>query len=286
MEIATQLLDIYSPITENDIVSAQNYVRRRESAASGLSSLIDALLKDAAAEITEICYRYGVDPRRFTLTERYNARMFSEVAEVLDRLEDEIMDLVLDYSLRCTESKKRRAVLLPWVLALGRGSRNLQQTLRARMKMFIGDMEAVICSMVQAKVPLTGAVTKIRSGLHAVYTIPEVRSAFSRSIRLQAQNLRTKGVKKGNVGNSSSEANNILRFAQITVQMAWMRNQLLSYKDRGAAGYYVFRGSSYQCDLCDSRVGWHPMKDMDAYPPQHGHCMCYAVPVFRNTDNH
>lgn len=285
MDTENQLLDTYRPITEADIVTARNYVRRRESAAHGLSSLIDALLKDAAAEITQICYRHGVDPQRFTLTSEYNGKMFEEVASVLDRMEDEILDLVLDYSTRCTESKKRRSLLLPWILSLGRGNRNLQQTLHARIRMFVGDMEAVIPSMVQAKVPLASAVTKIRSGLHAIYTIPEVRAAFSRSVRMQAQNIRTKGAKKGNVGNSSSEANNIIRFGEITLQMSWMRNQLMNYEERGAAGYYVFRGSSYPCALCDSKTGFHPVTDISEVIPAHGHCMCFAVPVFMNDND-
>lgn len=281
METDYQLLDIYAPITDADIKEAQRYVTRREVAAVNLSSIIDELLKEAATTITEICYRYGVDPKRFTLTSKYNEKMFDEVVDVLDDLEYEIMGWLEDYATRCAEDEKSKNILLLWVLLLGRKNRNLEQTLQARLRMFLGDMEAAIAAMVQAKVSLTDAVTKIKSGLHAVYMIPEVRAAFSRSVMMQARNIRTKGVKKGNVGNSNSEANNIIRFGEITVQMAWMHYQLTEYQEQGAAGYYVFRGSNYPCEnLCDLHTGFHPITDTESYPPQHGHCMCYAVPVF------
>ena len=283
--IDLQLLDIYEPITDEDIQSAQNYIGRRESAAHGLSALIDALLKDAAEKITRICYRYNIDPKTFSISQKYNEQMFGEIADVLNDLEDEILDLTLDYATRCTKSEKRKGALLPWILALGRGNNNLKQTLESRLRMFMRDIEAMVASLKLANVNIGQAITKVKSNLHAVYLMPEVRAAFRRSVMMQAKYLRDKGVKHGNVGSSNSEANNILRFAEITLQMAWMKNQLLNFKERGAAGFIVNRGSTYPCALCDSHVGWHTIDDVDSFPQFHGHCCCYAVPVFEKSSN-
>lgn len=280
-ETIQALLPYGYEIHEADVQSAKNYIIRRESAAHGLSSLIEALLKDAAARITEICYRYGIDPQRFTLTSKYNEKMFDEVAQALDQLEDEIMDLLLDYATRCTESEERKKAILPWLLLLGRDNRNLKQTLENRIRMFVKDIEAMVVSMSLAKYDLQKAITKIKSNLHTVYVTPEVRAAFNRSVKMQATFIRAKGIKQGNIGNSNSEANNILRLGEITVQMAWMRNLRLNYEKNGAVGFYVGRGSNYPCGkVCDLHVGYHDISETEHFPPFHGHCCCWTIPVF------
>ena len=271
----------YKEPTEADVRTGKNYVLRRESAAHGLSSLIDALLKDAAEDITKLCYQYNVDPKDFQISSKYNGKLFEQVAKILDNLEEEILDLVLEYSLKCTESEKRRNILLPWILLLGRGNKNLKQTLEKRLFSFSRDLEAMIVAARLAKHDITKAITRIKSNLYTVYTMPEMLAAFKQASKVKATYINTKGVKHGNVGNSNSEANNIDRFAKTTLQMTWMRNQRLNYEESGAAGYVVLRGSSYTCDLCDSKVGWHPIEDTESYPPQHPNCVCFTVPTFK-----
>lgn len=281
METIQPLIPYGYEFRESDEKNAKEYLSRREKTAQALSSLVDALMKDAAEEITKICYRYGIDPQRFTISSAYNEKMFDEVAAVLDQLEEEIMDLTLDYATRCTEDKERKKSLLPWILLLGRGNRNLQQTLETRIKMFVKDLEALIVSMSMTKHNLQEAVTKIKSSLHTVYVTPEVRNAFNRSVKMQAKYIREKGIKHGNVGNSNSEANNILRFVKMTVQMAWMKSQIMDFGEQEAVGYVVRRGSNYPCDLCDSHVGYHDISDTEGFPQFHGHCLCIAIPVFK-----
>ena len=271
----------YELPTSADIQTGKNYVLRRESAARGLSLLIDALMKDAAEQITRLCYQYGVDPAKFHISHTYNEKLFEAIAQVLDNLEDEIMDLLMEYAMKCTESEKRRNMLLPWILLLGRKNRNLRQTLEARLRAFMKDMEAAVVVARLTNLDMTKAVSVIKSNLHTVYNMPGMTAAFANSTRFRAENIRTKGVKHGNMGNSNSEANNIDRFAKMTVQMSWMRNQYLNYQERGAAGYYYLRGSNYPCDICQSRVGFHPIEDTDSFPPAHGHCVCYTIPIFR-----
>lgn len=271
----------YEPPTEADVRTGKNYVLRRESAARGLSSLIDALLKDAAEKITTLCYQYNVDPKDFQISSKYNEKLFEQIAQILDELEDEILDLVLEYSTRCTESKKRRGTLLPWILLLGKNNRNLKQTLETRLRAFSRDIEAAIVVARLTKLDVTKAVTSIKSNLHTIYNMPGMTAAFANSSLFKAVNIRNKGVKHGNVGSSNSEANNIIRFAKTTVQMAWMQNQYLNYEEKGAAGFYVGRGSNYPCSLCDSHVGWHPIEETEHFPLFHAHCQCWTIPIFR-----
>lgn len=271
----------YKEPTEADVRTGKNYVLRRESAARGLSSLVDAMLEDAAEKITRLCYQYNVDPKDFQISSKYNEKLFEQIAQILDNLEEEILDILLDYSMRCTESEKRRNILLPWIVLLGRDNMNLRQTLEKRLLSFSRDLEAMIVAVRLAKYDMAKAITRIKSNLHAVYVMPEMIAAFKQASKLKATYIKTKGVKHGNVGSSNSEANNIDRFAKTTLQMAWMRNQRLNYEEKGAAGYAVLRGSNYPCDLCDSKVGWHPITDNESFPPFHPACQCYTIPIFK-----
>lgn len=271
----------YKEPTEADVRTGKNYVLRRESAARGLSSLVDAMLEDAAEKITRLCYQYNVDPKDFLISSKYDEKLFEQIAQILDNLEDEILDIVLEYSMRCTESDKRRNTLLPWIVLLGRDNMNLRQTLEKRLLSFSRDLEAMIVAVRLAKYDMAKAITRIRSNLHAVYVMPEMIAAFRQASKLKTTYIKTKGVKHGNVGSSNSEANNIERFAKTTLQMTWMRNQRLNYEEKGAAGYAVLRGSSYPCDLCDSKVGWHPITDTESFPIFHPSCVCYTVPIFK-----
>lgn len=269
----------YEPITESDIQTGKNYVLRREQAVRGLSCLIDALLKDATEKIVTLCYQYNVNPEEFLMNARYNEHLFELISDILDELEEEILDLVLDYSTRCTDSEKKKKNLLPWVLLLGRDKRNLTQTLEKRLRAFVKDLEAVVVASKLAGFDVIKAVTNARSNLYALYVTKEMQNAFKKAPKVMADNIKTRGVKHGNVGNSNSEANNIIRFATTTVQMTWMHEQQENYKGKGAAGFYVLRGSSYPCDICQSRVGFHLMTDTDSFPPFHPHCVCFTVPV-------
>jgi len=280
-DIQIQLLDIYQPISDEDIHSGKRFVLRRESAANGLASLVDGILSDAAAKITQIAYRYGIDPMNFELSPTYNEDMFKEVSTVLDELEDEILDLIYDYSTRCTKDEKKKLWLLPWILALGKNGKGLRQTLEDRLWMFSKDIEAMIAAAKTAKMDVTRAISVIRSNLHTAYNMPGMQAAFANASLYKARYIRTHGVKKGRRGSSNSEANNIIRFGKMTIQMAWMHYHHKLYEEQGAAGYYVLRGSAYPCDLCNSKVGFHTIEDTEGYPPFHYHCVCYTVPIFK-----
>lgn len=59
---------------------------------------------------------------------------------------------------------------------------------------------------------------------------------------------------------------------------AWTWYQHEEAKDNGAKGYYVLRGSSYPCDICNEAAGsFHPITDTEHIVPLHLHCVCYIV---------
>lgn len=273
----------YKSPTQDDINAAKAYILRRNDFAQQLEREIDDFLQDAAQKIVSICYKYNVDPKKFSITSQYNAEMMDEIAKVMDELEEEILALIEEYSTAEVdkEDKDKKTALLLWLATLGRGNRNLQDTLDAYLYKTMKDWEAAIAALLSEKVGFADAVTKIKTYLHSIYTMPEVLAAFKHAEDFAATYIRSRGVSQGAVGLSNNGSTNVTQMARTTLSMAWMRSQAIDFQETGAAGYYQLRGSNYPCDICDDEVGFHPgIADIYIRPYPHPHCMCYRVPIY------
>lgn len=274
----------YQAPSQQDIDAAKQFILQREENARMLEDKIDELLADAAEKIVIICYRYDVDPQKLYIASGFNEQMMNEIAEVMDELEEEILALMQEYATRSTKDRDRINALLLWMASLGRGNRNLRDTLEGYLYKFMKDLEAAIAALRFADATMADAVTKVKTNLHTIYTMPEVMAAFKNASEFAATYIQSRGVRKGGVGLSNNGSTNVTNMARLTLQMVWMRSRRLEMEEDGAAGFYVLRGSNYPCDYCDSKVGFHPMTDIDYFPPFHGHCCCYVVPIFTITD--
>ena len=267
--------------TQEDITSAKQFILRRNDYARLLESKVDDCLEDAAQKIVSICYKYDVDPKEFAINSKYNEKMMDEIAEVMDELEADIMSLIYDYSLRVTDDEKHRNLLAAWIALLGRGNNNLQDTLDGYLYKTMKDWEAAIAALRFANVAMADAVTKVKSNLHSIYTLPEVTAAFKHADDFNATYIQSHGVMAGGVGLSNNGSTNVTNMARLTLQMAWMREQGIEFDESGAAGYYQLRGSAYPCSVCDDEVGFHKgLEDLYTKPYPHPHCCCYRIPIF------
>lgn len=270
----------FRPPTQEEVRAAKQFILRRNEKARALADTIDKILADAAQEIVTICYKYNVEPQRFFIGSEYNAAMMAEINEVMDELEAEIYDLIYNASLSVAK-EDNRAWLAFWLSLLGRGNRNLRDTLKGYLYKTMKDWEAAIAALRYARVPLARAITKIRTHLHSIYTLAEVRAAFQHSTEFAATYIRSQGVMRGGMGLSNNGSTNVTNMAQTTLQMAWMHQQGSDFKEMGAIGYYQLRGSTYPCSLCDDETGFHQgMEDIFTRPYPHPHCCCYRVPIF------
>ena len=274
----------YVPPTQDDINSAKRYILRRNEYARLLESKIDDLLEDAATKIVTICYRYNIEPEKFFIGSEYNEKMMEEIASVMDQLEEEILDLIDEYSTAMLDDDKkdRKTALLLWLATLGRGNRNLQDTLDGYLYKTMKDWEAAIAALVYSGASIASAVTKIKTYLHTIYTMPEIISAFKNAEKFTATYIRSRGVMQGGVGLSNNGSTNVTQMAKTTLNMAWMRSQAMDFQEDGVAGYYQLRGSSYPCSICDDEVGFHPgIADIYIKPYPHPHCCCYRIPIYK-----
>lgn len=281
----------YKVPTQEDVKHAKDFVLRRNNTSNELESIIDDILVQAAGEIAQICLKYNIPAKDFTMTA--NRQMFEEVEEVMDRIDEEIMSLIQEYSLRVTDNEARKRLLALYIASLGKGNNNLQDTLDGYLYRYLYDLEAIIAAMKlsmenNAKLSKATAISKIKSSQHSIYTTPEVKTAMAAKnlAIMQATYIRTHGnhssdgVPLSSVGSSNSNANNVVRMAKNTMAMAWMKNLALDLRENEkVGGFFVIRGSSYDCKICDSQVGFHEKKDLDGLPQYHSHCACVAIPI-------
>lgn len=269
----------YQAPSQQDIDAAKQFILQREENARMLEDKIDELLADAAEKIVIICYRYDVDPQKLYIASGFNEQMMNEIAEVMDELEEEILALMQEYATRSTKDRDRINALLLWMASLGRGNRNLRDTLEGYLYKFMKDLEAAVAALRYANATMAEAVTKVKTHLHTIYTMPEVLAAFKEASTFAATYIQSKGVQKGGVGLQKNGSTNVTKMARVTLQMAWMRSYRMDFEESGAVGFYVLRGSSYPCSLCDSKVGFHVIDETDCFPPFHPNCCCYVIPI-------
>lgn len=282
----------YRMPTQDEVNNAKRLIRNRERTASALETIIDNILTQAAGEIAEVCLKYNIPAKDFSMT--VNKQMFTEVSTVMDRIEEEIMSLIQEYSLKATNDKDRKKLLAAYIASLGRGNNNLQDTLEGYLYRYLYDLEAIIAAMKlsmenNAKLSSAAVVAKIKSSQHSIYTTPEVKSAMSAKnlAAMQATYIRTRGnhsfdgVPLSSVGVSNSNANNVVNMAKNTMAMAWMRNLAVEFQENDdIVGFWVARGSSYDCKICNSQVGFHKKDDLNGLPLYHSHCCCVAIPIY------
>lgn len=269
----------YQAPSQQDIDAAKQFILQREENARMLEDKIDELLADAAEKIVIICYRYDVDPQKLYIASGFNEQMMNEIAEVMDELEEEILAMMQEYATRSTKDRDRINALLLWMASLGRGNRNLRDTLEGYLYKFMKDLEAAVAALRYANATMAEAVTKVKTHLHTIYTMPEVLAAFKEASTFAATYIQSKGVQKGGVGLQKNGSTNVTKMARVTLQMAWMRSYRMDFEESGAVGFYVLRGSSYPCSLCDSKVGFHVIDETDCFPPFHPNCCCYVIPI-------
>lgn len=278
----TVTLDLtrYRAPEQSDIDEAKSFVLDRNEASRALASAIDGVLDRMAEQMAVICYRYGIDPKRFTLSDAYSPGMMAEISDAMDQVEDDITALIDDFSTRVTEDGDRRIALLAWMALLGRGNRNLRDTLHGYLTKTMRDFGAALAALAYAGRDLPHAVSSLRTYKHQIWNMPEMKGAFRLSGEFEDALIRSHGVTEGARGISSSGASNVTQMARTTLDMAWMRSLRLDFEEGGAAGYYVARGSSYPCPLCDSMCGFHTMDDTEGFPPYHARCCCFVFPIY------
>lgn len=273
--------------SQEDVRAAKNFILTRIEVAALAQDRAGELILDAAVELVYIAYRYSVPAEQFEF--EANSSIMEEVVKLMSALESNLLGQVEFYALSCTENEGLRKDLLALLLVMGHRNMKLSETIYAYQWRMLRQAEALIAAYKAAGLSVDDAVKKIRPQISAFNTSPELQEALKNKSAYTAAYIANGGKAtfpdgSPNVKGVPVDGYNAIKLLFGTaVAQIWMRNQLQEMQQlEDCMGYYVLRGSNYNCALCDSYVGYHEKTDIESLPPYHPNCHCYIIKVYKN----
>ncbi len=246
---------------ESDIEAAKAYLRLRLEAERSMSYNLEIVMREAVERVVEICYAAKIDPTVGSY-ENLPEKVRMAIEEVVQWLKETIDDYFLTLAIYDHEENKDK--ILPFIMG-----RNHGMTFEERLSDYCVKYRNELLLLVGAGMALgIGAKALAKSiGEHLKhpYKNPDLAEGIAAPL--------TYG--RGRTNAMYTAIGDLTRFG---IGQAWMRNQYIDNMRDGCVGWYVERGSSYPCALCDSKVGFH--EDDSDLPLYHSHCCCIATPIY------
>lgn len=248
--------------TESDIEAAKAYLRERLECERAMGSLLESAMKEAAEKIVEICYAANVNPQTFRYAD-LPLRVQWDIDEVIQQLQEAIDDYFV--TLAIADHEENRDAILPLILGKRNGA-TFEERLNDYCDKYRDELMLLIGAGLFLGIAKSALVKSIGENLRHPYANQLLADGIAAPL--------TYGK-----GRSNSMYNAICGLTGYGIADAWMRHWELKTAADGCIGWVVRRGSSFNCELCDSNCGFHSI-DEGTNLPMHGHCACFAVPVY------
>lgn len=150
------------------------------------------------------------------------------------------------------------------------------KTTSERNAVYLGNFAEDIVRMIKAGTLMGYSDQQLLSSIRTGYKDPYHTSVITKAKRKDI-NIDVPSYGKGYYRNAYQ---NIVRNASQVIALAWGQAEQEYGQESGAVGYFVHRGSSYDCPVCDDLCGYiHPLDTMVI--PAHPNCACRVELVFR-----
>ncbi len=247
--------------TPEELEAAKDFLRKRLESEQSMSADVERLLYTYAGYLLSALFSDSSD----------------EDLELL--IQDLIEQLLADCELLAVDERedKRDAILLYML-----GERN-GDTLEGRVNKRCHTLFNEVFAVYTAGKLLGWDENSLLSSVKANFEHPwqnevlvAVREKISRGeIDADIEDFEEAHYGKGVEISSLGALQTMLGYA---IADAWTWWQYEDSKEKGAKGYFVVRGSSYPCDICQSAAdSFHPIDDTEHIVPLHRHCVCYIV---------
>ena len=255
----------------NELQRSVEYSRKRLQALRNCESHIASLLWDAAKDIITISSKYRVGE-----VLRNEASLLSKAKGITEDAEESINSYISAYSKASCK-------------ILGIDSKGIEdfltgdiygKTTSERNAVYLGNFAEDVVRMIKAGTIMGYTDQQLLSAIRTGYKDPYRASVITKA-KKQDISIDVPSYGKGYYRNAYQ---NIIRNAKQVIALSWGRAEQEYGKNKKAIGFYVKRGSSYPCDICQSEAdaGFHSFKD--PYPPYHVSCCCYTLFAFKKTD--
>lgn len=247
--------------TPEELEAAKDFLRKRLESEQSMSADVERLLYTYAGYLLSALFSDSSD----------------EDLELL--IQDLIEQLLADCELLAVDERedKRDAILLYML-----GERN-GDTLEGRVNKRCHTLFNEVFAVYTAGKLLGWDENSLLSSVKANFEHPwqnevlvAVREKINRGeIDADIEDFEEAHYGKGVEISSLGALQTMLGYAIADVWTWW---QYEDSKEKGAKGYFVVRGSSYPCDICQSAAdSFHPIDDTEHIVPLHKNCKCYIV---------
>lgn len=246
------------------------YLDERLGLQRSATNALQKRLKAAALEIALISQKYQIAPSRFKFSSNRNLK--KEVDAVISRLVDDLYDDICMLIVNGESDDEINELLGQWIVS-ERYGKTLRQRVSQYAKRFEFEIEPAIAAALLMGKSAREVANVVAAALKAPYTSYLMRTAKEEGL----SPIRSQGVTYGN-GRYASVFNNLNRVAIDAIGVA--RSQAFFHEEKtlyGTNAWFVRRGSSYPCSICDIQVGVHN-HEFDL-PPYHPNCVCLAIPL-------
>lgn len=248
--------------TEEELEQAKEFLRRRIESELSMQRDVEDVLTEYAEKLLDLLFSDAPQEEMDALVDEMCAQLLSDcqILGVDDRQED------------------RDAILL-WMNSERNGD-NLEGRIGRRGRTWMNEIFAVYMAGRLLGLDKTSLLSSIRANMKHPWD-NEVLVAVREKIRRGevAGDIEDFDEPHFGTGMEISSLGALQTLTGYAIADAWMHWQHEDAGKQGAKGFYVLRGSSFPCDICQAIVdaGLHEMGDIDAIPPFHNHCCCYVV---------
>lgn len=254
--------------TDEEIRRAKDYlVLRLRAERLAVSTLNDALLS-AARRIISISHWYNISPEQFRFST--DPRLHKEIQEVLALLREALYSRI--EGIDTFEGEDKDHPFIAPILTEEDHGKTFKQRLANYVSRWGYELEALIAAAgLEGIKDQTKIVDGIRMYMDRPYDSPWMKAHQGEGEAVRLQNIPHYGK-----GTHIAATSALALLLTSMVAKGWMQNW--ERLNAGKKGYYVFRGSSYPCEVCDFQTSFpHDASDKAGLPPYHPHCCCYVV---------
>ena len=253
--------------------------------------MIDKKVLDAMAraEKSVLSHIHDYTQRILTLAEAYrilgnqftfgsDGRLDAKVNSLLVELSDAVLEDTYASARASLDEEEDKDTVLAWA----RLTTNVQNTVDKYSSHFKFFLEGWIAIGFANKISKGQLLTDIMAYMDNPYINPLWRDAFTDGMQYATKIIREGGWKWGK-GTPISPVKGMALTQSNFINTAYQKGVINGFVRKGAIGYRVVRGSTYDCPYCDElTIGIHPLSEVVL--PAHRMCLCRAIPVFEGEE--